>query len=192
MYRNSGAVALAKSKRKRTVLKSFRIPRETEEALHADAKEAGGTETDVLNSLLTRYTEFDRFARKFGFVTVSRGTFKAIIDALPEESIRELAISQSSRVEELAVFWYKKRDLRTFIRVMDLFSKHMRLSEYTISRTANKLVLTLRTDLGKKAALFASIYLERGIERMLGITPEVELVESEVTLRMPIDAGRRN
>jgi hypothetical protein len=183
-------VALAKTKRKRTVLKSFRIPRETEEALYADAKEAGGTETDILNSLLTKYIEFDRFAKKFGFVTVSRGTFKAIMDALPEEKIRELAVSQSSRIEELAVFWFKKRDIETFIRIMDIFSKHMRLSEYTLSRTRSDLILTLRTDLGNKAALFASVYLERGIEKMLGLTPEVELVENEVTLKVPLKAGR--
>jgi hypothetical protein len=186
----SEAVALAKTKRKRTVLKSFRIPRETEEALYADAKEAGGTETDILNSLLTKYIEFDRFAKKFGFVTVSRGTFKAIMDALPEEKIRELAVSQSSRIEELAVFWFKKRDIETFIRIMDIFSKHMRLSEYTLSRTRSDLILTLRTDLGNKAALFASVYLQRGIEKLLGLTPEVELVENEVTLKVPLKAGR--
>lgn len=186
----SGAVALARIKRKRTVLKSFRIPSETDEALYADAKEAGGTQTDILNSVLTRYTEFDRFAKKFGFVTVSRGTFKAIMDALPEEKVRELAISQSYRIEELAVFWFKKKDIETFIRVMDLYSKHMRLSEYTTSRSGKELVLTLHTDLGTNAALFASLYFEKGIARLLGITPEVELVGNEVTIKMPLKAAR--
>ncbi len=183
-------MALPKSKRSRTVLKSFRIPKEIDEVLVSDAKEEGRTVTELHNSLLSKYTEFDRLAKKFGFVTVSKQTFGAILDALPEEKIRELAISQSSRIEELALFWFKKKDLGAFMGVMDIFSRYMRMSEYTTSRTDSELIITLRTDLGKKAPLFTSVYLERGITRLLGVTPKVEVVENEVTLKLPLEAGR--
>ncbi len=183
-------MALAKSKNRRTVLKSFRIPREIDEILAGDAKEEGRTLTELHNSLLARYVSFDRFARKFGFVTLSRGTFKAIIDALPEDKLRELAISQSSRIEELVIFWFKKKDLDAVMAAIDLFSRHLHMFEYTTSRSDGELVVTMRTDLGKKAALFASLYWERGIARVLGATPKVEVSNDQVTLKLALKAER--
>lgn len=174
------------AKNRRTVLKSFRIPREIDEVLASDAKEDGRTLTELHNSLLARYVSFDRFAKKFGFVTVSRGTFKAIMDALPEEKLREIATAQSARIEELVLFWFKRKDLASLLAAIDLFSRHLHLFEYTTSQTGHELVVTMRTDLGNKAALFAKFYWERGIPRVLGVVPKVEIAEDQITLRLPV------
>ncbi len=136
-----------------------------------------------------RYKDFDRFAKKFGFVSVSRRTFKAIMDSLTEDKVRELAISQSSRVEELVSFWFKRKDLDAVMATIDLFSKHLRLFEYTTSKIDSEMVITFRTDLGRKAVLFASVYFERGIARVLGVAPKIEVAEDQVTLRLPIVSG---
>ena len=168
------------------ILKSFRLPPKLVEVLLTDARENSRTATEQLVWILRNYAEFDRFAPKFGFVTLSRRTFKAIVDAIPEEEIQEIAIKQSVRLSELMEFWFKKKDLDALLAALELFSKHLRLMEYAISRTNHDLTITMRTDLGKKAVLFAAAYWEAGISMTLGIAAKVEVGENQFTLRLPV------
>jgi hypothetical protein len=170
----------------KTVMKTFRLPQTLVEVLASDSRENNRTATEHLVWVLRNYAEFDRFAPKFGFVTLSRRTFKAIVDSLPEERLREIAITQSVRIGEFMEFWFKKKDLDTLLATIEIFSKHLRLMEYTMSRTDHELSLTMRTDLGKKAVLFAAVYWETGIAKTLGMSPKVEVGENQVTLRLPI------
>jgi hypothetical protein len=133
-----------------TVTKSFRIPRHIVEILASDARDNGVTATDLLVSILTRYAGYDRLAEKFGFIVINKGLLGVMLDALPDERVKEIAISQSEAILEIAEFWFKKKDLDAVLASIDLFSKYMRRFEYTTSRNENEQVITMRSDMGRK------------------------------------------
>lgn len=170
----------------KTVLRTFRIPKKLDKVLAADAEENNTTMTSIIVAVLTRYAEFDRFAQKFGFVTFSKGLFRELLDAIPEERIREIATSQSEVIVEMVEFWHEKKDVDSVLAVIDIFSKYMRRFEYTVSRSNRELAITMRSDMGRKFALFMGVYWAEGINRVLGVTPRVEIAESQATLTMPI------
>ena len=172
-------------RKKRMVIKTFRLPADLVGALATDAEKGGTTVSGQLVSILTRYAEFDRFAQRFGFVTVNRGLFKAIVDEMTEDRIREVATSQSETIDEMVEFWYGKRDVESVLAIIDVFSRYMRRFEYTVTRRENELLVTLRSELGRKLALFMGTYWSEGISRVLDKKVGVEVARNQVTLRIP-------
>lgn len=174
------------SAKKKTFIKTFRLPSELVEILATSAKQNGTTISELLVSILTKYATIDRFAQDFGLVTISKGVIKAFADALPDEKLREIAISQSVNIEETTEFLFKKKNLDGVLALIDLSSRHLMLFEYTTSRSDQELTITMRSDLGRKAMLFAAAYWEDGIAKTLGVTPKVVLGQNQFTLTLPV------
>lgn len=53
-------------KSKKTVLKTIRIDKELDDALYKDAQENDINENALISSILVKYIEWDRYAKKFG------------------------------------------------------------------------------------------------------------------------------
>ena len=174
-----------------TVMKTFRIPKELDDVLTEEARDTNRSVTDQYVSVLRNYVKYDRLARKFGFVSLSKTTLKALLDALTEEQLREVAASQSSRLEALAEFFFNKKDLDVVLEAIELYSRYAGLFEYTTSKTDHEVVITLRTELGNKGAIYLAEYWERALERMLGPIRKLETVENQVTIWLPHGAETR-
>jgi hypothetical protein len=179
-------------RREATVIKSFRLPRQLTEVLAADAEERNTSVTELLVSILSRYVGFDKNAEKYGFITVSKTSYRALIDALSEEQIREIAASQSVGFGEFVEFWFKKKDLNSVLDAVGVMSKYLRSFEYTTSRDDREVTITLRTDLGRKFALFIATAWEKGIARTLGISPKVEIAENQAIIKLAIRDDSRS
>ena len=169
-----------------TILRTFRIPRGLDEVIAADAKKEGKNNTDLLVSILTRYVGFDRYAEKFGFITLNRRTFQALVDAIPVEKLREIARSQAGGMEDLMQFWFKKSDAEAVLGAIDIFSKYLRGFEYTTSMSSGDVVVVMKSELGMNATIFAAAYWEEATSRALGVAPKVETRGSTVILRFPM------
>lgn len=176
--------------RGKTVLRTFRIPEELDKVLKADAKEQGRTRTELLLSLVTRYVGFDRYAAKFGFITLNKRNFKAIIEAIPDEKLSEIAKSQASGLKEMIQFWFRKSDMESLLGAIDIFSKYLRGFEYTLSRSDKEVAVTMHSDLGMKCTYFASCYWQEAITLTVGINPELEVHNDSITIRIPITLQR--
>lgn len=169
-------------KTEKTIIKTFRLPGPLAEALVADAQKNNRTTTELVLGVLSRYIDIDRFAAQLDLIIAAKGTIKALMDAVPDEKLREIAVSQSTRVGELAEFLFKKKDLDAIMSVVDLSSSYLRAFEYTSSRSVHSLTLTMRSALGRKHTLFNATFWEHGIAKAIGVTPEVELGENQATL----------
>jgi len=182
--------SLQKPKLEGTTNKTFRLPNGILEVLSADAEENGRTVTDLLVSILTRYVDFDREAKKFGFVTISRNTFRALLDSLPDEKVQEVALAQSVVIEEFVNFWFRKRDIDSVLATMDIVSRYQKVFEYTVSRNDREMTITIRSDFGRKFIRFIGMAWERGMALTLGVTPRVEEAEHQLTFVLPISETR--
>jgi hypothetical protein len=166
-------------------MKTFRLPKRLAEVLAADADEKNITTTDLLVSILTRYVEFDRDFDRFGFVTVNKNLLRALVDALPEEMLRDIAISQSVVVEEFVNFFFKKKDVDSILAAISMVSKYLRTFEYTVARNDREVTIAMRTNLGRKFNYFLGTLWDKGIARTLGVAPRVELEENQITFVLP-------
>jgi len=162
-------------------MKTFRIPKELDEILTEDARDNGRSQTDQYVSVLRNYVKYDRLARKFGFVSITKGTLRALMEALPERELREVAATQSSRVEALAEFFFKKKDVDAILEAVDVFSKYGGLFEYTTAKVDGELTITMRTELGNKGAVYLAEFWREALSRTVGPVRKVEVVENQAT-----------
>jgi hypothetical protein len=165
----------------KTLMKTFRIPKELDDVLSEAARENNTSLTDQYVSVLRNYVKYDRLARKFGFVSLSKAALRALMEALTEDELRKVAASQSVRVEALSEFFFKKKDLGSVLGVIDLLSKYGSLFEYTTAQKERELIITLRTDLGSKGAVYLAEYWEPALGSIVGPVRRVEIVENQVT-----------
>lgn len=171
-----------------TTNKTFRLPNQILEILSADAEANSTTVTDLVVSILRRYVEFDREAKKFGFVTISKNTFKNLLDSLPEKKVKEIAFAQSISIMEFLDFWFEKRDINSVLAAMNIISRYQGVFEYTVSRKDNEVMITMRSGIGKKFIHYMRTAWEQGLASVLGVTPRVREGENQLTFILPLNS----
>jgi len=67
--------------KKKTVLRTIRIDKDLDDALDKDAEEHNVSENALISSILAKYIEWDRYAEKFGRVSLPNEALRAIIDS---------------------------------------------------------------------------------------------------------------
>ncbi|MFQ5920211.1 MAG: hypothetical protein ACE5I4_09260, partial [Thermoplasmata archaeon] len=74
----------------KSVVRSIRITKELDDLIRADAEDKGLTVNALVSSILTKYAEWDRYADRFGFVTITRNGFRTYVEAIEEEKLTEI------------------------------------------------------------------------------------------------------
>ena len=63
----------------------------------------------MISSILTKYTEWDRYTEKIGFISLPHDALKMMVESIDEEKIKELAEELGSRhSQEYMMFWFKR------------------------------------------------------------------------------------
>jgi hypothetical protein len=93
----------------KTVLRTIRIDKDLDNALDKDASEHGISENALISSILTKYIEGDRYAEKFGRVSLPSEALKAIIGATDPDKLRSAAEEFTASVpKDYIMFHYRK------------------------------------------------------------------------------------
>ena len=77
-----------RKERKKTILRTIRIDKDLDDTLDNAAKENGVSENALISSILAKYIEWDRYAEKFGRVSLPSEALKAIIEATESDKLR--------------------------------------------------------------------------------------------------------
>ena len=72
---------LPRKEKGKTVLRTIRIDKELDDALYKDAQENDINENALISSILVKYIEWDRYAKKIGRVTLPKEALKSIIES---------------------------------------------------------------------------------------------------------------
>jgi hypothetical protein len=134
-------------------------------------------------SILTKYVEWDRFAQKFGFVTIPRANYKRLIDALDEKAYLVATEQAPSTFLEMVQFWYKRVDANTVSAFCEKLSKYVGTTQCEIESEAGNYTITLHHDFGPKYSNHLKRVYESGIHAALGIQPKIETTDSSVFIR---------
>ena len=73
-------MSVQRKEKRKTVLRTIRIDRELDDALYKDAQENDINENALISSILVKYIEWDRYAKKFGHIVFPKEALKSIID----------------------------------------------------------------------------------------------------------------
>jgi hypothetical protein len=153
-----------------TVLRTFRIPRELNNALESEAVDRGISPNALLSSILTKFANWDRIADRIVRVSVSQELLRNIFDHVPNEEIGKMAeIHAGHTMREAMLFWSKELTIDSFLTYVENRCKYAGWGQFERSKEAGgRHVIAIHHHLGPKWSSFLGQCFERSL-RTLGI-----------------------
>ncbi|MEE9164390.1 MAG: hypothetical protein V3U17_06335 [Thermoplasmata archaeon] len=171
---------------RKSVVRSIRITKELDDLIRQVAKNAGGSVNALISSILTKYAEWDRYADRFGFVTVPRDIFRSLINAVDEEKLADLAEGFGpAKAREMVLLWFKRVNPETQLRWLSFQMRYGRLGNYEIETGKDEDTIALHHDLGVKFSLLLSRGIEQVFESIPNISPQLSVEENALAIRFP-------
>ncbi len=169
---------------KKTVLRSIRIPAELEEILATDAEAKGLSVNAIVASILTKYSQWDRYADKFGLVTITRVGLRSMIEGLDEESAARVARETGGQnPREMTMFWFKKSNLDTFLSYLNIICRYGGIGQYEVEMDARNCTILYHHGLGLNVSKYLSTFFTEAIKAIVGATAKSEAGRNSLVLR---------
>ena len=174
-----GAVA---GRRKKTKLRTVRVTAELDETLQKDAEDRRLSVNALIGSIFARYSEWDRFADKLGFVALSPYLLREAMAMLTENQVERLGTALGERLPgELARFWFKKVNHEALIGLVSLYCTYGGVGEYELETNGMDYAVVVHHNMGKNWSLYLK-HLMGAAFKPLGITPRFDLAGDFVSI----------
>ena len=169
--------------KKKTVLRTIRIDRDLDEALDKDAEEHGVSENALISSILAKYIEWDRYAEKFGRVSLPSEALKAIIEATEQDKLR-MAVDEfvTSVPKDYIMFHYRKLDVEACLLHLSFLSRYAGMFKYEVQiEQERNYTVTIHHKFGEKWSYWLKESISIGLfKNVLGILPKTHLSKNSV------------
>lgn len=175
-------------KNQKTLLKTIRIRQDVDRILRIDANTKGLSVNMLVSQVLDKYCEWDRYAERFGFVTIASGTFRSILEEIDDEKLSRVAANLGAEMPKaVTLFWFKKVNLQTFLDTISLFARYSGLQVHETKIDAKEYAIAFRHALGRKWSTFLSHFMSHAIREAVRVFPQSEVSENSVVMsfRLP-------
>jgi hypothetical protein len=168
-------------RRESTVLKTFRYARHLNLALEKEAEAKGLSPNALVSMIFTKYTNWDRYAEKFGFVSITHETLRFLLSSVDVERLATAAQESGAEVpKEAVMFWYKKMNVDTFLSYLENICRYGGQSKYDCQISGDNYTITLRHEFGMKWSYWLKYSLDAALRKSLRIVGQFEIAEGEV------------
>jgi hypothetical protein len=185
----SGIAAPIVARKEGTVLKTFRYPRHLNAALQQEARAKGLSPNALVSMIFTKYTNWDRYAEKFGYVSITHETLRFLLSSVDMEKLATAAQESGAQVpKEAVMFWFKKMDTNTFLSYLENVCRYAGQAEYDCQSSGGEYVVTLRHEFGIKWSYWLKYSLDTALRKTLRIVAQFELAEGEVVCKFSTES----
>ena len=175
------------TRRKKTALRTIRLPEEILLELDAAAAEDGVSFNSLLVNLLTDYTIWQRKSRKFGFATISKQFLRYLLDSSDPDKLDKLVREKyPSVLKSMAMYWYNDSSPPSMIKVLALISVRNWYVELNQTVDGKAHTMTFHHDLGPVFSLFLKAMLDSTIRNEFHSRPVIQEGESSITVQFSL------
>jgi predicted DNA-binding ribbon-helix-helix protein len=173
--------------RKRTVLRTVRLPEALSKELEEAAAEDGVSFNSLIAVVLQEYVQWTRKAKKFGFAQVSRNMLRILLAAADSDELDvQVREKYAGVLKDMAMFWYQDASPQNVIRVLEHITQHNWYVDLSKKVEGKKVTLSFRHDMGAKFNLFLKAMLDTAIRNDLRTVPVYEEGESSFTVHFSL------
>ena len=161
---------------KKTALRTVRLSKGLDELLQKDANSKRITVGALISTILTKYSQWDRYTEKFDMITLRHETIRAILEATEDEALIRKAREIGAKIpKEFLMFWFKKTDLESYLQYLELLCNYGGFARYELEADGQAYIITLLHNMGEKWSLFLKYVMEEGIMSTIGSLPRFEV-----------------
>ena len=173
-------------RKRESTVSSIRIPTDISQTIRKDADSSGLSFNALTLKILTRYTEWDRYTQKIGFVSMPREMLRAIIDVVDQDALNKIALGLASSYKESTLLWFKEINVKTFFEFFRIASYYSGLIEYDLKSDGKNFTITLHHQLGERWSKAYQHFAVEVFKTCLGVDPIVEIGKNHAVIRFAI------
>jgi hypothetical protein len=178
------------AKRKKTVVRSIRLTKEIDDVLQGDAEVNGVSVGGLINRIMNKYAEWDRYADKFGYVCLAAESFRSILEEVDDTKLENVGAALGSDVpKSVTMFWFKKINLETLLKMFSLYGKYSGQFVVEIDTQEENYVLTLHHNLGKKWSTYLGPFMSQFVRSALRVVPHTEVTDNMVVINFHMNSS---
>jgi hypothetical protein len=157
--------------RRNTTLRTIRLTCDLDNLLQKDAKSKRISTNSLLTSIITKYAEWDRYAEKFGLISLTRADSRSILEAIDDNKLSQIGKDLGKRAfKEFLMIWFKKTtDVEKVLEGISLWCKYAGIAEYDLETDGRNYTLTLHHEIGEKWSNLIGHLISQGIKTELGL-----------------------
>ena len=156
--------------RKSTTLRTIRLTRDLDNLLQNDAKSKNISINSLLTSILVKYAEWDRYAEKFGLISLTRADSKSLLEAIDDNKLSQIGQDLGKRAfKEFIILWFKKIDVEKVLEGISLWCKYTGNAKYELETDGRNYTIALNHDIGEKWSNLTGHLVLQGIKTVLGL-----------------------
>ena len=176
----------------KSVVRTFRIPRGLNNALVREAENRGVSPNALLSMILTRFSEWDRYAEKFGYISITRDALRGILECLDDDKLCCLAEDLGSQEpRDALMFWFKEITVESFLSFLSNISKYCQVGQLEIETKSTNCVFALRHDVGAKWSKYLKCYLSRVLDGLPSVHAEYQETPKSLVVNMKFNRNDR-
>ena len=175
---------LVMAERKKTVLRTIRVPEELDQVLQEEAGRRRMSVNGLVGGMLERFAAWDRFTERFGMVSCSKAVLSGILASCDENDLVRHAVELGGRLpREYVNLWFKEVSPESLQRYLALIAQYVDLYRGDLETKGSVLTFTAHHEFGEKWSRFLEAYLGE-MTRSFGLVPKLEHTTSQVVLRV--------
>jgi hypothetical protein len=96
---------------------TVRVSKAVKEKLDAESKMSGITLNTLVSQIITKHTEWDRFARDVGFASVTKPFLRSVLEHLDDKTVSTIAVTTCrGAMRDAIIYMNGKMEYSTFIK----------------------------------------------------------------------------
>ncbi len=161
-----------------------------EKLLQKDAEDKRISVNALMNSILSKYAEWDRNVERFGFVSLGKDLFTSMLQTVDEDKLCTVADEVGGQyIKQFILFWFKKINVETFLAYLTAFSRYSGIARCDIQVTGREHVISAIHEFGPKWSNFLKHFIDKGLESTLGIAAHFEVTVNSVVVEFTTAQG---
>ncbi len=169
------------TEREKTVLRTFRLPEWLSDQLDKEASLTKSSANSIVNSILLKHFKWDSYARRFGFVSITKDTYRRLLSGYSEEKLKEIAENVTIQIlEDFISFRFEKPTLDSFLGCIELITRYGYLGELEIRANGSLYRIHVVHSLGNEVSTFLGYVFQGLLYNVTGINSEFKSSGNQV------------
>jgi hypothetical protein len=101
---------------------TVRVSKTVREKLDAESKMSGMTLNTLISQILTRHTEWDRFAKDVGFASITKAFLRSVLENIDDKTISTIAVTTCrGAMRDAMIYMSGKMEYTAFLKTLDMW-----------------------------------------------------------------------
>ena len=160
-----------------------------ERSLQKEAVDEGTTVNALANSILSRYFDWDKKAREFGFISLHRSIFKSLLEESDDKTLARIGREVMAVMwKEMAEFFLQDSSPDRILEVLGMRSKINPSKLRTrITKEEGAYTIVCHHEFGPKLSIVLASSLQELVRKSFFVEPRITQGESVVTARFRVN-----